>query len=88
MKLLITGAAGFLGKHAVKAAMARGWDVDSFDIQNIPANRCADVRMLLRIEADCVLHLAGFASNADFAIGNKFAAVFARTKALRLQDTI
>ena len=68
MKLLITGAAGFLGKHAVKAAMARGWDVDSFDIQNIPANRCADVRMLLRIEADCVLHLAGFASNADFAV--------------------
>src|ERR1700734_1378960 len=66
MKLLITGSAGFIGSYAVKAAMLRGWEVDSLDIRARPP-RNADVRLLIRMEADCVLHLAGFSSNAGFA---------------------
>ena len=65
MKLLITGSAGFIGSYAVKAAMARGWEVDSLDIRARPP-RNADVRLLTRMECDCVLHLAGFSSNAGF----------------------
>lgn len=86
MKLLITGSAGFLGSHAVKAAMARGWGVDSFDIRAHPPRKM-DVRMLSGIECDCVLHLAGFSSNAGFAgcMADAFAAnVFGTWNVLRL----
>ena len=67
VKLLITGSAGFIGSYAVKAAMARGLDVDSLDVRAQSENRRMDVRLLSRIEADVVLHLAGYASNAGFA---------------------
>lgn len=67
MKLLITGSEGFIGRYAVKAALARGWEVDSIDIRSTSPQRRVDVRMLSRIEADCVLHLAGFSSNAGFS---------------------
>jgi len=66
MKLLITGSAGFIGSHAVKAALARGWEVDSLDIRARPP-RHADVRLLTRMECDVVLHLAAYSSNAGFA---------------------
>ena len=67
VKLLITGSAGFIGSYAVKAAMARGWDVDSLDVRAQSENRRMDVRLLSRIDADVVLHLAGYASNAGFS---------------------
>ena len=66
MKLLITGSAGFIGSYAVKAAVERGWEVDSLDVRAHPP-RNLDVRLLSRIEADVVLHLAAHSSNADFA---------------------
>lgn len=67
MRILITGASGFIGSHAVKAAMARGWEVDSLDVGAKSQARRMDVRLLSRIEADCVLHLAAYSSNAGFA---------------------
>lgn len=67
MKLLITGCAGFIGRHALKAAQARGWEVEGFDLRHESKIRRADVRLGRRIEADVVLHLAAFASNAGFA---------------------
>ena len=66
MRLLITGASGFIGKYAVKAAIDRGWEVDSIDVR-AHGPRALDVRLLQRIEADCVLHLAAYSSNAGFA---------------------
>jgi UDP-glucose 4-epimerase len=66
MKLLITGSVGFIGSYAVKAALARGWEVDSLDIRARPP-RNADVRLLTRMECDVVLHLAAYSSNAGFA---------------------
>lgn len=66
MKLLITGASGFIGSYAVKAAMARGWEVDSIDLR-AHGPRALDVRLLQRIECDAVLHLAAYSSNAGFA---------------------
>ena len=65
MKILITGSTGFIGSYAVKAAMARGWEVDSLDIRARPP-RNADVRILTRMECDVVLHLAAYSSNAGF----------------------
>ena len=67
MKLLITGAAGFIGSHAVTAALARGWEVDSIDLRSPASYRRMDVRLLSRIEADCVLHLAAYSSNSGFS---------------------
>jgi NAD(P)-dependent dehydrogenase (short-subunit alcohol dehydrogenase family) len=67
MKLLITGSAGFIGSYAVKAAVARGWEVDSLDVRSQTHARRADVRLLSRVEADVVLHLAAYSSNAGFA---------------------
>ena len=61
MKLLITGGNGFIGRHAVIAALARGWEVD-------PLGWAAtNLSLVSRIKADVVLHLAAFASNAGFA---------------------
>jgi UDP-glucose 4-epimerase len=67
MRLLITGAAGFIGTHAVKAALARGWDVDSLDMSHPQEHRRMDCRLLKRIEANCILHLGAYSSNAGFA---------------------
>jgi nucleoside-diphosphate-sugar epimerase len=67
VKLLITGSAGFIGSYAVKAAIARGWEVDSLDVRSQTHARRADVRLLSRVEADVVLHLAAYSSNAGFA---------------------
>lgn len=67
MKLLVTGGSGFIGQHAIKAAIDRGWDVTSLDIRHPSESRRMDVRMLNRIDADVVLHLAAFSSNAGFA---------------------
>lgn len=74
MKLLITGASGFIGSYAVKAAMARGWEVDSIDTNAESERRRVDVRLLQRIEADCVLHLAAWSSNAEFDLTPKWLA--------------
>ncbi len=67
MKLLITGSSGFIGRHATQAALARGWEVEGFDSAHSSENKRMDVRLLGRIEADVVLHLAAYSSNAGFA---------------------
>ena len=67
VKLLITGSRGFIGQYAFAAAVNRGWDVESVDVRNPSENRRMDVRLLSRIDADVVLHLAGYASNAGFS---------------------
>lgn len=36
MKALVTGAAGFVGRHTVAELAGRGWTVDSLDIRDIP----------------------------------------------------
>lgn len=87
MKLLVTGAAGFIGRYAVTAALKRGWEVDSVDVAAKSDSRRADVRLLSHIKADVVLHLAGFASNADFvsSLADNYACnVFGTWNVLRL----
>lgn len=69
MKLFVTGCSGFIGRHAVKAALDRGWDVSGIDSRHESESRRMDVRLLQRVECDVVLHLAAFASNAGFAAG-------------------
>lgn len=87
MKLLITGSAGFIGRHAVKAAMARGWEVGRCDVQH-KWDIVTDCRFLESLwGADVVLHLAGFASNAGFAdnlAGNYHNNVMSTWNVLRL----
>ncbi|MGA1539086.1 MAG: TIGR01777 family oxidoreductase [Chthoniobacterales bacterium] len=61
MRLGITGASGFIGRHAVRLAAARGWEVTPFSRQP----RDAGTRRLVPGEPaevdglDAVLHLAG-----------------------------
>ncbi len=69
MKLFVTGCSGFIGRHAVKAALDRGWDVSGIDSRHESESRRMDVRLLTRLDCDVVLHLAAFASNAGFAAG-------------------
>jgi len=44
MKLLLTGAAGWVGSHAVRAAVARGWDVHALVRPTSDLTRLASVR--------------------------------------------
>lgn len=61
MRVVVTGAAGFIGSHTAEAALARGWDVigiDSFTeyysrqrkVMNLEAGRAAGLRQF--VEAD------------------------------------
>lgn len=37
-KVLVTGAAGFVGRHIVRACLARGWEVLGMDVRPAPEN--------------------------------------------------
>jgi nucleoside-diphosphate-sugar epimerase len=55
MKLLVTGAAGFVGSHAVRAALARGWDVYGLVRQSSHLQRLTDIHdaiQLVRCDLD------------------------------------
>jgi nucleoside-diphosphate-sugar epimerase len=69
MRLLITGACGFLGRHAITAAIERGWEVEMIDLAYRGSHRGKDTRKMESFwgNPDCVLHLAAFSSNAGFA---------------------
>lgn len=70
MPVVVTGAAGFIGRHAVAALLGAGHAVTSVDRRPMPTaprhvhlvadlvSRAADVRAALA-EADAVVHLAG-----------------------------
>ena len=63
-RLLITGSAGFIGSHAVKAAHKRGWEVTEHD------SKLSDSLWFFPTsgaELIAILHLGAFASNAGFA---------------------
>jgi nucleoside-diphosphate-sugar epimerase len=64
MRLLVTGSAGFIGKHVVAAAKARGWQVTGVDTRD--SDNPMDARDIREVSADVALHLGAFASNAGF----------------------
>ena len=69
MRVLVTGAAGFIGAHAVRTLRARGHDVRGVDLHPAPGVAVADLRDPTTVERidrrtapDAVLHLAALAS--------------------------
>lgn len=69
MKALVTGAAGFVGRHLVRALREARWSVATLD-RHAPADHVGDLRrMPLRgVRADVVFHLAAFA-NPSASVG-------------------
>lgn len=68
--LLVTGAAGFIGRHIVEAASRRG------DVRVVSVTRTADLSALLAREriVDSVIHLAGVnrpQSETEYDAGNR-----------------
>jgi len=73
-RVALTGAAGFLGRHAVAAAQAAGWQVNALvHTHALPTNLLSQTSRLVRGcvedvaalrellgDADCVLHLAAY----------------------------
>ncbi len=69
MHVLITGSAGFIGKHLTEALLRRGdIQVTGFDVQDRP-----QILEQALAEADCIFHLAGVNrphAIAEFQTGN------------------
>jgi UDP-glucose 4-epimerase len=62
MRILVTGAGGFIGRSVVKKARARGWEVTGVARRPCPeADRVADLRQPIEDwpAPDAVIHLAG-----------------------------
>src|SRR3989442_2398152 len=74
-RMLVTGAAGFIGRHVVEEALSRGYRVMGTDRRAAVTKGSefveADIRdevqmMQLTQDQDCVVHLAAITSNVEF----------------------
>lgn len=78
-KLLVSGAAGFLGQHVVAEALRRGWDVTGLDIQAAPclppekwilctlAHSGGGIPREAAEKFDCCIHLAWVSGHENYA---------------------
>jgi len=74
-KVLVTGAAGFVGRHLVRACLARGWEVLGIDVSPAPENggtflqgdfsNREDVRRAVK-DVDYVFHEGAVSSSPMF----------------------
>jgi nucleoside-diphosphate-sugar epimerase len=74
-RMLVTGAAGFIGRHVVEEALRRGYRVRGTDRRATVTKGIEFVKADIRDEAqmtrltqdqDCVVHLAAITSNVEF----------------------
>ena len=62
MRALVTGAAGFVGRHLLPQLAAAGWQIDAFDLDLDVRDRDAVEACVARCAPDAVVHLAGQSS--------------------------
>jgi GDP-4-dehydro-6-deoxy-D-mannose reductase len=65
MRVLVTGAAGFVGRRLVPRLAALGCEVDGFDHELDVADARAVAERVARARADAIVHLAARSSVAD-----------------------
>ena len=54
MKALVTGAAGFVGRHMVRALCSRGWEVDGIDVQDHAGDPTVDGGWYCHVTGDAL----------------------------------
>jgi GDP-4-dehydro-6-deoxy-D-mannose reductase len=62
MRALVTGAAGFVGRHLLPRLSAAGWQIDAFDLDLDVRDPDAVEACVARCAPDAIVHLAGQAS--------------------------
>ena len=74
-RVLLTGAAGFVGPYLIREMKAGGWDViatklpsesiepvEGVEIRDLDVMKPSDLDCLSEVQPDCVIHLAGISS--------------------------
>jgi len=71
MKILITGASGFVGHCLIKSLQENNWQAVALKREDISGNH-GDINSQLFQNADCLVHLAGRAHASDKTIVNVY----------------
>jgi GDP-4-dehydro-6-deoxy-D-mannose reductase len=64
MRIWVTGARGFVGRHLTPRLVEQGWDVIATDLELDVSDRAAVAENLQQVEPDAIIHLAAQSSVA------------------------
>jgi len=70
LKVLVTGATGFLGTHLVRKLKELGWDVSISNTQHANLSSVDNLRCFNDIKFDYIFHLAAVTKAGDYCLKN------------------